>query len=89
MLRYWVWGIFSLAIIIGLFAGIVVVFVKHDGQELPQWPSIINHNTLIALMSTLLRESMVVVVAEVIGMSDWNWFTADAKPLQHLQTLRR
>lgn len=86
VLRYWTWELASLVTTVGLFAGIVTVLLKYDGQELPEWPYSININTLIALMSTVLRASMVFVVAEVIGQSKWAWFTDKPRPLQQLQS---
>lgn len=85
VLRYWLWELFSLVIALGLFAAIVTVLLKYDGEQLPSWPYSINLNTLIALMSTVLRASLAVIVAEIIGQSKWVWLTAGARPLRQLQ----
>lgn len=46
------------------FAAIAVILAKYNGQEQPDWKYSLNLSTLVAILSTLLRASMVVVVEE-------------------------
>lgn len=59
-----------------------------ENRTLPEWPLSINLNTLIALLATIMRASMLVAVAEVIGQLKWAWFTT-GRPLTHLQVFDR
>lgn len=44
-----------------------------------------NLSTLVALLSTILRASMAVVVAEILSQIKWSWFIERTRPLSHLQ----
>lgn len=82
--RYWLWEIVSLAITVMLLAAIIALLCHYEGQQVPRWPFSINLNTLIALLSTILRTTMLVSAAEVISQAKWIWFS-EPRPLSHLQ----
>ena len=46
------------------FVAIAVILAKYNGQEQPDWKYSLNLSTLVAILSTLFRASMVVVVEE-------------------------
>ncbi|KAF8855608.1 hypothetical protein BDZ45DRAFT_746359 [Acephala macrosclerotiorum] len=73
-----------MGIAIALVATIIVTLAHFDGQVVRDWPLHINLSTLIAVLSTVLRATMMVVVAEVIGQLKWSWFSRPW-PLNHLQ----
>lgn len=54
----------SLAIATAAFIAIMVTMVEYNGKEQPAWKYAINLNTLIAILSTLLRACMVFVTEE-------------------------
>lgn len=54
----------SLLVAVGAMVAIVVILVMYNGQEQPSWRHSINLSTLVAILSTLLRALMVVVVEE-------------------------
>ncbi|KAI2472449.1 hypothetical protein F4781DRAFT_445381 [Annulohypoxylon bovei var. microspora] len=82
--RFWPWEIASLIVAFGLIAATYSILSHFDGQKLPEWPYSINLNTLIALISTIMRAAMLVGVAEVISQTKWSWFSRP-RPLSHLQ----
>ncbi|KAI0131841.1 hypothetical protein BJ170DRAFT_222673 [Xylariales sp. AK1849] len=88
VLRFWSWEVLSLAVAIGLVAATVAILAHFDRQELPEWPFSINLNTLIALLSTILRAAMLVAVAEVLGQLKWSYFSRP-RPLKHLHDYDR
>lgn len=83
--RYWSFSFFALSIASALLISIIVILVKYDGQQLPHWPFSININTLVALLSTIYRASIVVVLADIIGQAKWAWFREKPRPLKQLQ----
>jgi hypothetical protein len=54
----------SLLMAIGAFLAIVTILAVYDNQEQPAWKYSLNLNTLVAILSTLLRASLVVIVEE-------------------------
>jgi hypothetical protein len=63
LMTWWVEITFLMVAIAALVA-IVVTMAEHDRKEQPAWRYTINLNTLIAILSTLLRACMVFVVEE-------------------------
>ncbi|KAK7957868.1 hypothetical protein PG988_012716 [Apiospora saccharicola] len=83
ILRYWQWEIACLAVSVVLIGAIVSILCHYEGQQMPRWPFSINLNTLIALLATILRTTMLVAAAEVISQAKWDWFSRP-RPLSHL-----
>lgn len=83
VLRYWQWEIVCFAVSVALIGVIIGVLSHYEGQQMPQWPFSINLNTLIALLATILRTTMMVAAAEVISQAKWDWFSRP-RPLSHL-----
>ncbi|KAK7926693.1 hypothetical protein PG985_003691 [Apiospora marii] len=81
--RYWQWEIVSLAVSVVLIGAIIGILCHYEGQPMPRWPFSINLNTLIALLATILRTTMLVAAAEVISQAKWDWFSRP-RPLSHL-----
>jgi hypothetical protein len=82
---FWSFEIATLLSAFGLMGAIIGILAHFDGQKVPEWPFSINLNTLIALLSTLFRASMLVAVAEILGQIKWSWFSDRARPLHNLQ----
>jgi hypothetical protein len=49
---------------IGAFLAIVTILAVYNNEEQPAWKYSLNINTLVAILSTLLRASLVVIVEE-------------------------
>ncbi|KAI1765376.1 hypothetical protein GGR53DRAFT_263822 [Hypoxylon sp. FL1150] len=82
--RYWPWEMGSILVAFGMIAATYSILSHFDGQEVPEWPFSINLNTLIALISTIMRAAMLVGAAAVISQTKWSWFSRP-RPLSHLQ----
>ncbi|TID14532.1 hypothetical protein E2P81_ATG08484 [Venturia nashicola] len=65
------------------FVAIAIILAKYNGQEQPDWKYSLNLSTLVAILSTLLRTSLVVVVEEIVGQLKWLWYKT-TRPLRHL-----
>lgn len=69
------WG-FEAAVLagaLGSFAAIIVILLIYNGQESPVWQYSINLNSLVAILSTILRAALMVPVAECMPLIDCNW----------------
>lgn len=86
--RFWTWELLSLFVALGLMAATIAILAHFEGQKVPEWPFSINLNTLIALLSTILRAAMLVAVAEVLGQLKYGHFSRP-RPLKHLHDFDR
>jgi hypothetical protein len=64
LLTAWWPEIVSLAIATAAFIAIIITMVKYNKMEQPTWEHTINLNTLIAILATLFRACMVLVIEE-------------------------
>ncbi|KAL7629752.1 hypothetical protein AAE478_001275 [Parahypoxylon ruwenzoriense] len=82
--RFWPWELGSVFVAFSLVVATYAILLHFNGQRVPEWPFSINLNTLIALISTIMRSAMLVGVAEVISQTKWAWFSRP-RPLSHFQ----
>ncbi|XXG95094.1 ribosome-binding protein [Hypoxylon texense] len=82
--RFYPWEIGSVLVAFGMIAATYSILSHYDGHQIPEWPFSINLNTLIALISTIMRAAMLVGVTAVISQTKWSWFSRP-RPLMHLQ----
>jgi hypothetical protein len=84
--RTWSLETLAIAFAIGLTASIGSVLAVYDGKPVPDWGANLNLNALLALLSTILRAILVIIVAQIISQRKWDWFGVQrARPLADLQ----
>lgn len=74
--------IFCCLLSIACLAALTHFLEVYDGQRLPDWPSGITVNTIVALLSTVARTAFTVPVAEGLSQCKWNWFKQKPRPIQ-------
>lgn len=85
VIRPWGWEILSVILANGLNVAIAVLLAVYNGQSVPDWGDHLNINAVLALLSTILRAMLVVVVAQIICQKKWDWFgTSQERPLRDL-----
>lgn len=100
-LNAWSWEIVLLIFAAGLLASVFVALGQQDGKPSQGWalpknfeslnlalPRNLSLNTLVAILSTFLRASMVATAASIISQGKWVWYwdkTVPARPLRNLQ----
>jgi hypothetical protein len=62
--KLWVWwkGSALLVVALGLLIAIISILAAYGGKPLPKWTLGLNLNTIVALLATSLRSSLVMVV---------------------------
>ncbi|EQB54289.1 hypothetical protein CGLO_05898 [Colletotrichum gloeosporioides Cg-14] len=83
-LEIWSFEIVTLLISVIAFMAIVILLSAYDGRAQPRLYRGININTIIAILSTILKATLVFVVAEVIGQSKWAWMETPQR-LRHVE----
>ncbi|KAJ8123657.1 hypothetical protein ONZ43_g450 [Nemania bipapillata] len=79
----WAYEALSITLAIGLIVAITLVLKLFEDKEQPKWPHELSLNSVVAILSTILRALLAFVVAEVISYKKWGWFDT-THPLQHL-----
>ena len=84
--RRWGWEIAALVLAVALLIAMVLILHAFEGQRVPYWGEWVNLNTIMAVLSTVLRGAVAVVIAEIISQAKWEWFgTGRTRPLRDLQ----
>ncbi|KAK3312572.1 hypothetical protein B0H66DRAFT_633413 [Apodospora peruviana] len=84
-LSFWKWELAALFLACGLLVAIGIILAVYTGQPTPRWPLGVNINSLVAILTTMLRALLMVFVAEVISQLKWGWFNQP----QRLRDLHR
>ncbi|KIL84968.1 hypothetical protein FAVG1_11838 [Fusarium avenaceum] len=64
---------------------LTIVLRRFDKQPLPQWPSGITLNTVLAFIATLCRAMLLVPVSEGLAQAKWTWFKKKPRPLKDFE----
>ncbi|WZH42053.1 uncharacterized protein QYS62_003021 [Fusarium acuminatum] len=64
---------------------LTIVLRRFDNQPLPQWPSGITLNTVLAFIATLCRAMLLVPVSEGLAQAKWTWFKKKPRPLKDFE----
>lgn len=78
----WALEIVTLALATGIIVAMFITLGMYDNQVTPDWS--INVNTIVSILTAILRACMLFVVANVIGQAKWAWFDK-TRPLAHLE----
>lgn len=86
-LRDWEWEIGACIFSLGCFAAVVGVLASYDAKSLTSWNFVfgITLNTLVAILSTLSRSSLLVPVTSCISQLKWIHLVAAPRPLREVQ----
>ncbi|KAH6712655.1 hypothetical protein BKA61DRAFT_737007 [Leptodontidium sp. MPI-SDFR-AT-0119] len=86
MADLWIWEILSCVLATICLVVIVAILDVHQDRPLPQWPNYISINSLIAIMTAIMKASLMLPVAEGICQLKWLWFSnSDPGPLSMME----
>ena len=84
----WWFEVFSGLSALASFCALVGILVAYHHRTAPQWPQSLTINTVVAILTTIIKSAIVLIAAEGIGYLKWAWF-AKARLLQHLALFDR
>ena len=64
---------------------IILILYIHRGRPLPKWPYHMTINSMIAVVSTIVKSAMLLSTAECISQPKWIWFRADQHTLTDIE----
>jgi len=80
--NWWAEAVYCILVVASLLAIVATVY-PYDGHPMPQWPYRLSINTLIAIFTTILKATMLIITAEGLSQLKWVWFSRP-RPLQDL-----
>ncbi|PNS19285.1 hypothetical protein CAC42_2462 [Sphaceloma murrayae] len=83
--RNWVYELAACCISVTTLGGVVILLCTRQNKPLPDWPTLITLNSLIAVLTTIMKGCMIFAVAEGISQLKWSWFLRP-RPLADLST---
>ncbi|KAK6856418.1 hypothetical protein PG995_006605, partial [Apiospora arundinis] len=83
---WWWWEIMATILSIVCMAALVIILVNIDNVPLPHWWLPIQPNSLIAVLTTVAKSSMMLSVASCISQMKWGHFSQHPRKLLDLET---
>ncbi|KKZ64651.1 hypothetical protein EMCG_09433 [[Emmonsia] crescens] len=84
VLDWWLWEIGACVISLLALAAAITVLATYSGAMVPQLPKYLTLNTIISILTNIVKVSVLVAVAASISQLKWLWLK-DMRPLQDLQ----
>lgn len=63
-LKDWAYELLSMTVAIGLLIAIILILRRFEDKEQPKWPHELTLNSVIAILSTILRALLASIIAE-------------------------
>jgi hypothetical protein len=84
--RIWTLEVLAIVLAIGLIAAIGSILAVYNGKLVPHLGVNLSLNALLALLSTILRALLVIIVAQIISQRKWDLYKSTCeRPLGDLQ----
>ncbi|MCJ1405627.1 hypothetical protein MMC11_008855 [Xylographa trunciseda] len=92
---WWIWELAAAGVSLAATVALVVLLAQADRRQPQAWAvggMELTLNTLVAAIATVMRTSLLLVVASALNQSAWNWFAAkksggdaSGQPLEDLE----
>jgi len=82
----WAWEFASMMLSLASMVAVVVILICYDGMVFPYVPGDISLNTIVAILSTISKSSLIFSVSSVLGQLKWDWYEREPRGLSELET---
>ncbi|OJJ35802.1 hypothetical protein ASPWEDRAFT_41044 [Aspergillus wentii DTO 134E9] len=83
----WFWEIFAVAFSVICAVAILVLLLVYDGKASPSLPHELTLNTIVSILATASKSSLIFLISASISQLKWIWFQKEKKPIYHLQSI--
>lgn len=73
-IHLWIWEMLSLFLCSSCVGAIIIILLRYDGKQLPDWQYGLTINGVISVLSGIAKASMILPVAESISQLKWHWY---------------
>ncbi|TQV90916.1 short-chain dehydrogenase [Cordyceps javanica] len=86
LFKYWVLELICFFLAAAAVLVIHVILWRYNHRPVPDWPYGLSVNTLLSILSTVLRACLLAVLASIMGQAKWTWLHGGPRPIDDLQT---
>lgn len=93
---WWAWELIAATVSVAAMVALVALLAEADQQQQQNWAvgnTQLTLNTVVVAIGTIIRSSLLLVVAGALNQSAWNWFAsrtggveAEGQPLEDFET---
>lgn len=87
LLDSWLCEAVAMSFSIGCLAAIVIVVGAHNGKRIPQFILGLTLNTIISVLSTASKASLMFVLSNILGQVKWCWMEQSGRRIFDIQAL--
>jgi Protein of unknown function (DUF3176) len=83
---WWAWELISAIVCVVATVALIVPLARTDGSQQQSWEigrTQLSLNALVAVISTVIRASLLLIVAGALNQSVWNWFATPLRRRHH------
>lgn len=84
---FWILEIAGLIVSIACLAAIVIILAIHDRQPFSSWTFYLSLNTVVSILATISKATVLLGVTAAISQDKWNTFKAGPRPLKLFQDI--
>ena len=81
----WIVEYSSLCVALTTLAAIFIVLAEYNSRSLSDWKHDFNLNTVLAILSTVVKGTTILPVAAALGQLKWAWYFQEKRPLKDFQ----
>lgn len=92
---WWAWELIAATVLVTAMVVLIALLAKADQRQQQNWTvgnTQLTFNTIIVAIGTIIRSSLLLVVAGALNQNAWNWFasrtknvTTEGQPLKDLE----
>ncbi|KAG4443094.1 hypothetical protein IFR05_001420 [Cadophora sp. M221] len=75
----WLLNVAGILLSAAILVAIIVILRNYDGQMQPDWNYSFNLNSLVAILTTVLRTALMDTVSDSMSQLKWSWFSKPRK----------
>lgn len=84
---FWIMEIAGVVVSIACLTAIAITLFIHDRQPLSSWTFYLSLNTVVSILATISKTTILVAVTAAISQGKWNMFKAGPHPLKLFQDI--
>ena len=82
----WLLEILGMVVSLAAMGAIVGLLFQWDNKPLKSWPYAITINSMVSVLNTVAKSTMLLVATQAVSQLKWLWFyQPDRQPLSHIQ----
>ncbi|KAF4467831.1 zinc-binding oxidoreductase [Fusarium albosuccineum] len=81
IIRTWNLEVVALITSAAALVSLLILLVRQDGQPLSKWTMPLSLNTIVSLLSVMIKTPLAFVVGNCIAQGKWTWFSKRQGPL--------